>query len=182
MNTEEIKTLIEKFFDGETSLNEEQRLYEFFSRAEVPEELMSYRELFADLGAASAKPQPDAVSNEAKSHVGRHPQLRTQSLSRVLIGMAASLLLLMGAFWLWNLHQEQRLAVVYEGSYVIVNGKKSSDLRKIKPQIEATLTNSRKIEKEVEAHYDMIEDAEKDVLNNIDDPAERERIDKLLKE
>ena len=174
MNTEEIKTLIEKFFDGETSLNEEQRLYEFFSRAEVPEELMSYRELFADLGAASAKPQPDAVSNEAKSHVGRHPQLRTQSLSRVLIGMAASLLLLMGAFWLWN--------AVYEGSYVIVNGKKSSDLRKIKPQIEATLTNSRKIEKEVEAHYDMIEDAEKDVLNNIDDPAERERIDKLLKE
>lgn len=49
MNTEKIKELLEKYFEGETSLEEEQLLRDYFQNQEVPDELKSYRDQFAYL-------------------------------------------------------------------------------------------------------------------------------------
>jgi hypothetical protein len=46
MNTKEIKSLIEKYFEGETSLTEELLLREYFRSGEVPEELAGYKPVF----------------------------------------------------------------------------------------------------------------------------------------
>lgn len=47
MNTEKIKQLIEKYYEGETSLEEERQLRDYFSKEEVPEELESHTAQFA---------------------------------------------------------------------------------------------------------------------------------------
>ncbi len=44
MNIEE---LLNKYFEGETSAQEERMLRSFFSKADVPEELAVYKPLFA---------------------------------------------------------------------------------------------------------------------------------------
>jgi hypothetical protein len=46
MNTTEIEKLIEKYFDGQTSLAEENRIKEFFSHEQIPPHLASYADLF----------------------------------------------------------------------------------------------------------------------------------------
>ncbi len=49
MKSEEVKIWLEKYFEGETTLEEERMLAEFFRRDSVPEELMPYREWFVGL-------------------------------------------------------------------------------------------------------------------------------------
>lgn len=46
METGEVKVLLEKFYDGTTSLAEEQMLKEFFQQPDVPKELEADREVF----------------------------------------------------------------------------------------------------------------------------------------
>ena len=48
----EILTLIERFFEGDTTLEEERWLYDYFRQTkELPEELKEYRETFLDFDA-----------------------------------------------------------------------------------------------------------------------------------
>lgn len=47
MKAEEIKKLLKKYFDGESSLSEEQTLRNYFLSDDVDSELISYKELFA---------------------------------------------------------------------------------------------------------------------------------------
>jgi len=46
----EIRKLLDRFYLGETTLEEEQILQKYFSSASVPEELMPDRNLFRSLG------------------------------------------------------------------------------------------------------------------------------------
>ena len=46
-----IRTLTDRFFDGDTTPEEEQELYDFYRQDDVPEDLRSNQELFRDLGA-----------------------------------------------------------------------------------------------------------------------------------
>ena len=46
MNTEKIEQLLEKFFEGETTLEEEKQLRTFFRKENIPDRLESYREQF----------------------------------------------------------------------------------------------------------------------------------------
>ncbi len=46
MTAKEIEQLLNKYFDGETSVEDEKRLRDFFLNDEVPEHLKKYSELF----------------------------------------------------------------------------------------------------------------------------------------
>lgn len=46
MNIREIEDLLQKYFDGDTSLDEERRLREFFHQKEIPENLKCHLPLF----------------------------------------------------------------------------------------------------------------------------------------
>ena len=61
-----IRTLVDSFFDGETTLDEEQQLYAYFRQppAELPEDLLSLRDMFLDLAAVRYV----AVSPQQRSH------------------------------------------------------------------------------------------------------------------
>lgn len=60
MNTEKIEQLLEKYLDGETSLNEEEVLRDYFRNKEIPQHLQSYRAQFGYLNEFSElKPGED---------------------------------------------------------------------------------------------------------------------------
>ena len=59
-NLLKIRTLTERFFEGETTLAEEQQLYRYYSQppSALPDDLAPYRELFLDLAAVGTATKP----------------------------------------------------------------------------------------------------------------------------
>ena len=51
MENKEIKLLIDKFLDGETTLAEERKLYAYFRSEHILPEYLHYREMFLDFAA-----------------------------------------------------------------------------------------------------------------------------------
>ena len=101
MNTKHIQQLLERYYDGETSLSEEQELRRYFARPseELPTELREEATLFRMLAAETATPSADfdqrlqqALAAEAGT-VAR-PALKVRSLSRQLLQTAAAVAVL----------------------------------------------------------------------------------------
>ena len=160
--TKEIERLVERFFDGETTTEEEARLYKVFRRKRLPDSLERMRPVMEAFGSMSEeKPQ------------------RAKTVS-ALMGAAAMLALIVGIAIYSNYHEEQSLARIYGGSYVIENGRRIDDLSAIQDDIERALADSRRIEQHAE--HNVIDRAEQDVLDNISDPDMRDEVEKMLNE
>jgi hypothetical protein len=123
INEQEIQQLIERFLEGETSNAEEQTLYDYFSGENVAENLESYREMFQWYAAG----MPEKKTNPAKRSYIRW------------FAIAASLLLLVGiGFGVQQYQKQQEQYAIYEGSYIIRDGKKITDIKLILPELQAT--------------------------------------------
>lgn len=102
MNTEKIKQLIEKFYDGQTSLEEEQQLHEYFQREEIPDELQSeaaYFQYSATVGEESTSADFDPFAKmeaESSSQRAESSELSNQTLMWSLRIAAGFILLLIG--------------------------------------------------------------------------------------
>lgn len=64
MNTKEINQLLDRYFEGLTSLEEEARLKDFFRKEDIPEELEPYQDIFRGWNAAGEIHLPTFVENE----------------------------------------------------------------------------------------------------------------------
>lgn len=162
---ENIKALIEKFFDGDTTAQEEEMLYSFFNSKRVPKELEKYRETLTAFGLISRK--------AATAHV-RHTRMW-----RIVASAAAAVMLLFGVVAYLNFHEEQVLAANYGGSYVIVNGHRTDDLKAIKKDIKTALNDAKSIEHHAENNT-TVDKAEQEVLDNIDDPQMKREVMQML--
>lgn len=105
----QIEKLIEKFMNAETTLQEEQTLYTYFKKKDIPEELEEYREFFLTLGEVAP-----AI-----------PKAKTVWLRKPLRWVAAaSILLVLGGASLWGLQKDQKEEPV---CYLKINGKVITD-------------------------------------------------------
>lgn len=164
--TKEIEQLVERFFDGETTTEEEARLYKVFRRKRLPDSLERMRPVMEAFGAMSEEKPRHAVT--------------VSMIRRALMSAAAVLALIVGIAIYSNYHEEQSLARIYGGSYVIENGRRIDDLSAIQDDIERALADSRRIEQHAE--HNVIDRAEQDVLDNISDPDMRDEVEKMLNE
>ena len=183
----EIRALIERFFEGDTTLTEEQWLYDYFKQTkDLPEELEAYRDTFLDFDAIALV---DSLSNEKavsaqeislpvveQSVMSTPPKYR--GWWRQVVGIAAMVAVVVGGVWTYQNYQDIQLEKIYGGSYMIVDGERIDDLRQILPQIKQTLTLADAVE--ITSPTLLINQAEQDLLNNIQDAQERERIRALL--
>ena len=123
MKEKEIQQLIERFLEGATTNADEQFLYRYFNGRNVAESLEPYRKMFQWYAAGMPK-------QEAKSHKKTYAKWLT---------VAASMLLLVGIGFGYRYYQEQQeLYAIYEGSYIIRDGIKNTDIRQILPELQAT--------------------------------------------
>lgn len=116
MKETNVKKLLDKYFEGFTSCEEERQLRKLFTQGHVPEELRIYRPMFIcfDEEIENAKPK-------IKTSI-RH-RLNTRY---IWIGIAASILIILGAGYNGLLRQDT--------NYVIINGEKYSDVHMAKQQ------------------------------------------------
>lgn len=183
----EIRQLIERFFEGDTTLAEEQWLYDFFKQTQdLPEELEAYRETFLDFDAI-ALGETSAIELSMAEPAVKLPMVEQPVSSAppkyrrwwiLVAGIAAMVAIVAGAVWTFQTYQGIQLENLYGGSYMIVDGQRIDNLREILPQIKSTLSLADAIE--TASPTLLINQAEQDLLNNIQDAQERERIRALL--
>lgn len=164
---ERAERLIEKFFDGETTLAEEKWLYRLFGRRDLPEQLRRYRPMFAAFGSMPA-------DGERKARI-------VAMFRRAVSATAVVLLLVAGMALYSDYHEDRMLARVYGGSYVIENGRRIDDLSRIRENIESTLDEANRIEARLNG-LETVRSAEQDVLDGIDDPEMRRQVEDMLNE
>jgi hypothetical protein len=99
---EKIRKLLDRFYLGETTLEEEKILQDYFSSARVPEELMPDRDLFRTMEAASqAVAVPDGLNQKILDVIDQQDRrvVRTRRISVfTLSGLAAGLLVVIALY------------------------------------------------------------------------------------
>jgi hypothetical protein len=121
---EYIGKLLDKYMDGTSTLDEEAILSEYFRGKDIPQEWEDYRQLFQEIEEMRQQPQT------IKSRMGRPYKW---------IAIAASLLILVGiGFGVRQYQDQQEQYAIYEGSYIIRDGKKITDIKQILPELKAT--------------------------------------------
>ena len=82
-----IDELLDKYFEGETSCEEERELRRFFTEEEVPEHLQTYRPLFAYLNreaTSMAEPTEEKIRNNRIGKGSTRTAEAFPSLSHIL--------------------------------------------------------------------------------------------------
>lgn len=169
---DDIRLLAERFFDGDTTVEEERTLYAFYSsHAALPADMEQYRPLITDLGGMD-------FGEEKPAHPAqgfRHKLLVTLS------GIAASLLVCITVYsLLQNHHERQQFAATYEGSYVIQDGKRIDDLSLIKTDIEHAISQAESMETHMEEQNAAVDAAEEDILKHAS-PEQRAELEEMMK-
>lgn len=116
MNTREIKETIGRYFEGETTLDEERRLREYFLKEDVPVELAGYKRMFSLFGEERQTGISDTAFSEkldAKLQAGEGktiPMVSLRSKRIYYASLAATLLLLIGiaAAIVWNMNLDRK--------------------------------------------------------------------------
>ena len=127
-----IRTLTERFLEGETTLEEEQLLFNVYKNHDVPEDLLSLRPLFIGLEGISLK--HEYVSEKKKTNSKRHKW----------IAIVASLLLLLvgGGALIWHQQQNECVAFIY--------GKKCTDRQIVMQELQRNISEITIDENDVE--------------------------------
>lgn len=148
-NILKIRTLLDRFFDGETTLSEEQELYAFFREAsDLPDDLASLRPMFLAYDAI----QPVALSTQQTKRPTRRRWLPWA------VAAAVTVLLLGGAALLFNRSQT---SVSDEGEELIayIYGQRTTDPDVVLAEMQTTMiamqgNGSDVVEDQLKAMFD----------------------------
>ena len=97
----EIRKLLDRFYTGETTLEEEQILQDYFSSTSIPEELMPDRDLFRSLGTSDSVAVPEGLNQKILDVIDQQEKkvVRTRRISVFsLSGLAAGLLVVIALY------------------------------------------------------------------------------------
>lgn len=154
-----IDELIDRYFEGQTSCEEERELRSFFTKENVPEHLQVYRPLFACLEEEAEAFRKERMEEEDVSEgnalqrsipEGSAPEEsalkvlpRRRRFFYMLSGVAAGILLLIGIAGI-----KQYLHVTPE-NYVLIDGKQYTDANLVREQALAAFRDVQTSEDEV---------------------------------
>ena len=83
MTIEQIKSLLSRFYEGQTTPEEERQLVAFLRREDVPEDLQEDKQLFLLLAQTSDQEMPQEIADEITAFVNNLGQSDIQPLTHV---------------------------------------------------------------------------------------------------
>ena len=161
-----IETLLERFFEGQTSNEEEQQLYLFFKQKDMPEELVRLKPVidYFENGLANECENPTLnaplpIVNCPLSIVNSPSAHSTKKKQWILWSSIAASFLIILCTTFFFLNKTDSFDPL-EGSYIIRNGVRITDLDLIRPELEATLQSILQQQEEWEQMYAQIAEME----------------------
>ncbi len=112
-----ISQLIDKYFRGETTLEEESQIKTFFQQADIPQHLKVYQPLFSLLDEEKEKQLSQKFDQEIYNKIKptQKKTFRLNTIHRWSSAVAASLVLVLSIWWLYpNVEQEASSAINWE--------------------------------------------------------------------
>ncbi len=202
---EPIETLIERFFDGLTTNEEERVLYTYFQSVgdDLPEHLQEYRDTFSWFHAgitgevaekAPVYPLPVVDVEAALEMKVEAPTIDARPPRKVWMrwaAVAASVLLAVAFYSIYTMEREE--ASELEG-YIIRNGVKITDRDVISSELEATMQMALMQEAKAEQLFRQLYEADDEymtagqqmqqqycqIISQFSDPVVREAVEKML--
>jgi hypothetical protein len=113
MKSEEIKRLLEKYYEGESTVEEEVYLKNFFSLGDIPEDLINEKEIFSYFLKSAIVPEPSLVFEKkiiaALDSIGEVSlnQKRRRAFG-IFTSIAAVILILIGSYFFFIHKSEPR--------------------------------------------------------------------------
>ncbi|MDE7145982.1 MAG: hypothetical protein K2O30_07530, partial [Duncaniella sp.] len=158
INDRNIAKWVERFLDGETTCAEEAELYRYFSRPVLPAEMEQYKDMFAWYSTLSSGKDTANSPTDAQKSDNRVRILRL--LPWQWISVAASIAILLAIGFIFRPAGNSALSeeyMAYEGSYIIRDGKKITDLSIVVPEI---LRQEQMLNERIQAIEMSFEDAD----------------------
>ena len=109
MKTKEVKDLLQRYFNGETTLEEEQILETYFQSGNVADEVKQYTEFFGGISELAEVPGEATIEEDVMDHIleNEHKEKsKYRYMWRVVTGVAASVIIILGGFLLWEQQQK----------------------------------------------------------------------------
>lgn len=106
MDHQLIRQLLNGYFEGETSLEEEAQLKSAFQRDDLPEDLKGYRPLFGYLDQSAAPELGKDFDDRLLAQLQpKEAKVRHLSVRTWVLRVAAAVALAIGAFWVYEDYQ-----------------------------------------------------------------------------
>lgn len=112
MKTLEIKNLLHQYFEGETTLEQDQQLIEYFNSDKVAEELNKYKGLFiglSELSATATAADDDKLDASIMETIHKYEsdsKNNTRKLWQFISSIAASVILVIGGFLFYQQEEQ----------------------------------------------------------------------------
>ncbi len=170
----EARILCRRFLEGATSDDEEQRLYLYFRSCDPASDLAEYAPMFQWYDSLTSQNSVTPVAS-----VTAKKRSVVKSIATFSAAAAAVLMLVATVITAWQTADTRRDMMELQGSYIIRNGEKITDLASIYPEL-------KRAEKMVENTEHRISAGDNDPLidiaiENVSSPAAREALMNTLK-
>ncbi len=109
MEMQEIKQLLQHYFNGESTMAEERQLEKYFQSGNVAEELREYTEFFSGISRLSDAERDEALEGEIMDFILKNePVVKPKSrwLWQTISGIAASIIIVVGGVLFYQQDKE----------------------------------------------------------------------------
>ncbi len=125
MELQKMERLLDKYFDGDTSLEEEQVLHLYFKSDAVAAHLEVYRDMFAYFSEAKKDKLPQAISLETETE--NETKTSVNSIWRKWYSIAALLIVALGAAFFFEQNNNRIAAEQQEAMAAYEKAKEALD-------------------------------------------------------
>ena len=109
MKTEEIKQLLQLYFDGRSSLDDERKLETYFTSGKVADSLQEYAEFFGGISEIAGTINDPAIEDDVMDYILENEHLektKFRTMWKIVTGVAASVIIVLGGFLFYQQQQK----------------------------------------------------------------------------
>ncbi|MFV0592823.1 MAG: hypothetical protein ACK5M7_15675 [Draconibacterium sp.] len=109
MSTEEVKILLQRYFNGESTDADERTLEEYFQLEEIAEEVAEYAEFFGGISELANLADDSSIEDDVMDYIlenEHREKTRYRSMWKVVTGIAASVIIVLGGFLFYQEQQK----------------------------------------------------------------------------
>ena len=109
METKQIKLLLQRYFNGESTEAEERQLEAYFQGDEIADEVAEYAEFFGGISELAHVAGEDTIEDEVMDFIlenEHNEKIRFRKLWMNVTGIAASIIIVLGGFLIYQQQQK----------------------------------------------------------------------------
>ncbi len=109
METQEIKQLLQRYFDGESTDADEKKLEAYFAGDEVADELKEYAEFFGGISELAQAEDNSALEEDIMDYIlenEHRDKIKFRRMWQTVTGVAATIIIVLGGFLFYQQRQQ----------------------------------------------------------------------------